>query len=48
MPLIETGTIILDNDAQEIVEQDLVASLRHEAAQRAGGKRRKIDRLDLR
>ena len=36
------------HDAQEIVEQDLVPSLPHEAAQRAGRERREIDRLELR
>ena len=38
----------LMHHAQEIVEQSLMLALRHEAAQRAGGERRQIDRLQLR
>ncbi len=35
------------NDAQDIVEQPLVPALGDEGAQRAGGERREIDRLQL-
>ncbi len=36
------------DDAQEIIEQNLMATFRHEGAQRAGRERREIDRLQLR
>ena len=35
------------NGAQDVVEQTLMPALGHERAQRAGGERRKIDRLQL-
>ena len=35
------------NGAQDVVEQALMPALLHEAAQRGGGERRQIDRLQL-
>ena len=35
------------NRAQDVIEQPLMAALADESAQRAGGERRQIDRLQL-